>query len=83
MLTHGHKLIPRCHHVISPWHRSPFLPPHPRPIVPAPPQDNAELFADEVEKEVQQQREAERMRMAAVPGLIPQAMLPLEEMADA
>lgn len=47
-----------------------------------PPQDNAELFAEEVDKEVASQKAAERQRMAAVPGLIPQAEMPAEDMAD-
>lgn len=44
-------------------------------------QDNADLFAEEVEKEVQAQKQAERQRMAAIPGLIPQAEMQ-EEMVD-
>lgn len=48
-------------------------------------QDNADLFAEEVEKEVRAQRETERLRMAAIPGMIPQSAAPLlqEDMADA
>mmetsp|Transcript_36522 Transcript_36522/g.81303 ORF Transcript_36522/g.81303 Transcript_36522/m.81303 type:complete len:1073 (+) Transcript_36522:318-3536(+) len=46
-------------------------------------QDNAELFAEEVEREVAAQKENERQRMAAVPGLIPQNQLAQEDMADA
>ncbi|MEW5316465.1 MAG: hypothetical protein WDW38_007837 [Sanguina aurantia] len=47
-------------------------------------QDNADLFAEEVEKEVRAQRETERLRMAAIPGMIPQSAVPLqqEDMAD-
>eukprot|EP00798_Chlamydomonas_sp_ICE-L_P000521 gene521-1934_t len=36
-------------------------------------QDNADLFAEEVEKELAQQKEAERQKLAAVPGLLPGA----------
>lgn len=48
-------------------------------------QDNADLFAEEVEKEVRAQRETERLRMSAIPGMIPQSAIPLqqEDMADA
>ncbi|KAL6757535.1 exportin [Haematococcus lacustris] len=46
--------------------------------------DNAELFAEEVEKELAAQREAEQLRLAAVPGLRPQAAMPVfDDMADA
>ncbi|GAX79005.1 hypothetical protein CEUSTIGMA_g6445.t1 [Chlamydomonas eustigma] len=47
--------------------------------------DNAELFAEEVEREVANQKQSERQRQAAVPGLIPQNELPPqpEDMADA
>ncbi|GFH10441.1 importin N-terminal domain-containing protein [Haematococcus lacustris] len=49
-----------------------------------PQQDNAELFAEEVEKELAAQREAEQLRLAAVPGLRPQAAMPVfDDMADA
>jgi exportin-1 len=47
--------------------------------------DNAELFAEEVEREVSNQKQSERQRQEAVPGLIPQSELPAqaEDMADA
>uniref|UniRef100_A0A7S0WF70 Importin N-terminal domain-containing protein n=1 Tax=Chlamydomonas leiostraca TaxID=1034604 RepID=A0A7S0WF70_9CHLO len=46
--------------------------------------DNAELFAEEVEKEVKEAKAVELQRLAAVPGLVPQAeLLPPEDMADA
>jgi hypothetical protein len=53
--------------------------------LPLHPQDNAELFAEEVEKEVAAAKEVERARLAAVPGLLPQAAqaLPADDMADA
>lgn len=45
--------------------------------------DNAELFREEVDREVAAQRQQEQQRLAAVPGLIPQAqLLPAEDMAD-
>ena len=47
-------------------------------------QDNAELFAEEVEKEVQAQKTTEQQRLAAVPGLLPPSQIALaEDMADA
>jgi exportin-1 len=46
-------------------------------------QDNADLFADELEKEVVAARDTERLRMAAIPGMIHQSQQALpEEMAD-
>ena len=63
----------------------------PLPLLrPSPPQtkqfassDNAELFAEEVEREVATQKANERQRLAAVPGLIPQAEQQQTEMVDA
>jgi exportin-1 len=47
-------------------------------------QDNADLFAEEVQKEVAAQRASEQSRLQAVPGLIPQAALAADNgMADA
>jgi exportin-1 len=35
-------------------------------------QDNAELFAEDVEKQVVEQRDARQRVLAAIPGMIPQ-----------
>lgn len=35
-------------------------------------QDNAELFAEDVEKQVIEQREVRQRVLAAIPGMIPQ-----------
>lgn len=45
--------------------------------------DNAELFAEEVEKELAQSKVAEAQRQAAVPGLVPPLIATPDEMADA
>ncbi|GLC60282.1 Exportin-1 [Pleodorina starrii] len=47
-------------------------------------QDNAELFAEDVEKQVVEQRETRQRVLAAIPGMIPQAeVMGAEEMNDA
>ncbi|KAG1655478.1 hypothetical protein FOA52_008673 [Chlamydomonas sp. UWO 241] len=46
-------------------------------------QDNAELFAEEVEREVAAQRASEQTRLQGVPGLIPQPAADNDGMADA
>lgn len=47
-------------------------------------QDNAELFAEDVEREVINQKAMEKQRLMAVPGLVPPSQLPPEDgMADA
>ena len=45
-------------------------------------QDNADLFAEDVEREVNNQKALEKQRLMAVPGLVPISQLPEDGMAD-
>ena len=68
---------------LTPTQLHPFPPPSPAQTKQFASSDNAELFAEEVEREVATQKANERQRLAAVPGLIPQAEQQQTEMVDA